>query len=753
MASSSSSSLRSWRFNVFTSFHGPDVRKTFLSHLREQFNRNGISMFDDERIERGQTIGPELMESIGESRIAIVLLSKNYASSSWCLDELLEILKCKEDMGQVVMTIFYGVDPSAVRKQTGDFGKFFNETCASYGEGERRRWSKALNDVGNIAGEHFLNWVNEAKMIAKIAKDVLQKLNATPCRDFEGIVGLDAHLKEIESLLDLDYDGVKMVAITGPAGIGKTTIARALHSLLSRRFQLTCFVDNLREICPSGLDEYGWKKRLQENFLSKVLNHKDMRICHLGAVKENLCDQKVLIILDDVNSLKQLEALANESAWFGPGSRIVVTTENLEILQQHGIGSTYHVGFPFDEEAIEILCRCAFRLRSPLYGFEVLCTRIIRLCGNLPLALCVVGKSLRGKKKDEWEDVVNRLETILDQGIEDVLKVGYESLEENEQTLFLHIAVFFNNEDSDLVKAMFSDGTIDVKRGLQILVYRSLIEISTYGNIIEMHKLLRRVGRQAIHKQEPWKRQILLDAHEICDVLENETGTRAVSGISFDISGINDLIVDERAFKRMYNLQFLKVYKSRDDKLKFDILAGEKSRDDMNDVIHIPEEMKFPRRLRFLHWNAYPNKCLPPSFHPEYLVELDMKHGKFEHLWKGTQRLANLKKLDLSFSCQLKELPDLSRATNLKILDMSYCKSLEHVYASKRDIYLYAKEHGWLEQENEMMFEFISTYHELNIVECGAHVFTVEKEIRRLGFDQANKATQSLLSTLILLKE
>lgn len=52
-----------------------------------------------------------------------------------------------------------------------------------------------------------------------------------------------------------------------------------------------------------------------------------------------------------------------------------------------------------------------------------------------------------------------------------------------------------------------------------------------------------------------------------------------------------------------------------------------------------------------------------------------------------------------------------------------------------------------------MMFEFISTYHELNIVECGAHVFTVEKEIRRLGFDQANKATQSLLSTLILLKE
>ncbi|QBJ07459.1 hypothetical protein EYS10_02475 (plasmid) [Rahnella aquatilis] len=74
------------------------------------------------------------------------------------MDELLGILKCKEEMGQIVMTIFYGVDPSDVRKQTGDFGKVFKETCRRKTEEERRRWSQALTDVGNIAGEHFLNW-------------------------------------------------------------------------------------------------------------------------------------------------------------------------------------------------------------------------------------------------------------------------------------------------------------------------------------------------------------------------------------------------------------------------------------------------------------------------------------------------------------------------------------------------------------------------------------------------------------------
>jgi len=159
MASSSSSSRsRTWRYRVFTNFHGPDVRKTFLSHLRKQFSYNGISMFNDQSIERSQTIVPALTGAIKESRISIVVLSKNYASSRWCLDELLEILKCREDIGQIVMTVFYGVDPSDVRKQTGEFGIAFNKTCEGKTNEETQKWSKALNDVGNIAGEHFFNW-------------------------------------------------------------------------------------------------------------------------------------------------------------------------------------------------------------------------------------------------------------------------------------------------------------------------------------------------------------------------------------------------------------------------------------------------------------------------------------------------------------------------------------------------------------------------------------------------------------------
>uniref|UniRef100_A0A1J3DVQ9 Putative disease resistance protein n=1 Tax=Noccaea caerulescens TaxID=107243 RepID=A0A1J3DVQ9_NOCCA len=659
MASSSSSALtRTWRYRVFTSFHGPDVRKAFLTHLRKQFSYNGISMFDDQGFKRGQTIKPALTQAIEESRISIVVLSKNYACSSWCLDELVEIFKCKEK-GQIVMTIFYGVDPRDVRKQIGEFGKVFKKTCAHKTEEQRRKWSKALNDAGNIAGEHVFNWDNESKMIEKIGRDVSNNLIATVSWDFEDMVGIEAHLQKMQSLLDLKYESEAMiVGIYGPAGIGKTTIARALHSRFSRSFPLSYFMENLSGSYNSDLDDYGLKLRLQEKLLSNILNQDGMRIDHLGAIPDRLFDQKVLIILDDVDDLQQLEALANETKWFGPGSRIIVTTEDQDLLEKHGINNTYHVEFPNEEEARKIFCRYAFNQSSALEGFENLVERVRKLCSDLPMGLCVMGSSLRMKKGEDWEYILHRLETSLNPKVEGVLRVGYDNLHKDDQFLFLLIVFFFNYKDVEHVVAMRADNSLDFRPGLKTLADKSLIQISTEGQVV-MHKLLQQVGRQAVQSQEPWKRQFLTDAHEICDVLENETGTRNVVGISFDISRISEVSISNKAFKRMPKLRFLKVRQRKDD------------------GVLIPEEMEFPSRLRLLQWNAYPNKCLPPTFRPEYLVELNMSGSELEYLWKGTQKLTNLKKMDLSYSSKLKELPDLSNAISLERLELSHCIKLE----------------------------------------------------------------------------
>ncbi|CAA0394637.1 unnamed protein product [Arabidopsis thaliana] len=152
------SSSNSWRYDVFPSFRGEDVRNNFLSHLLKEFESKGIVTFRDDHIERSHTIGDELRAAIRESKISVVLFSENYASSSWCLDELVEIMKCKEEQGLKVMPVFYKVDPSDIRKQTGKFGMSFLETCCGKTEERQHNWRRALTDAANIVGDHPQDW-------------------------------------------------------------------------------------------------------------------------------------------------------------------------------------------------------------------------------------------------------------------------------------------------------------------------------------------------------------------------------------------------------------------------------------------------------------------------------------------------------------------------------------------------------------------------------------------------------------------
>ncbi|KAL9281981.1 putative TIR domain, AAA+ ATPase domain, P-loop containing nucleoside triphosphate hydrolase [Arabidopsis thaliana] len=701
MASSSSSSSSSLS-QVFSSFHGPDVRERFLSHLHSLFASKAITTFDDQKIERGQTIGPELKKGIREARVSIVVLSKNYASSSWCLDELVEILKCKEALGQIVMTVFYEVDPSDVKKQSAEFGKAFEKTCQGKNEEVKLRWSNALADVAIIAGQHSLKWKNEAQMIQQIATDVSNKLNLTPSRDFEGMVGLEAHLRNLNSLLCQESDEVKMIGIWGPAGIGKTTIARDLFNQLSSSFPFKCFMENLKGSIKGGAEHYS-KLRLQNQLLSEILKEEKLEIHHLRTIRDRLHNQRVLIILDDVDDLEQLEVLAEDPSWFGSGSRIIVTTEDKNILKAHGIHDIYRVDFPSEEEALEILCLSAFKQSSIPDGFEELANKVAELCGNLPLGLSVVGASLRRKSKHEWERLLSRIESSLDKNIDNILRIGYDRLSTEDQSLFLHIACFFNNEKVDYVTALLADSKLDVVNGFNILADRSLVRISTDGRIVMHHYLLQKLGRRIVHElspNEPGKRQFLIEAEEIRDVLTKGTGTESVIGISYETSNIKEVSVRKGAFEGMRNLRFLRIYRSLEECREVTFQKFERTLNLLllhpnkewclesldykfhSGTLQIPEDMEYLPPVRLLHWENYPRKSLPQRFHPEHLVEIHMPRSKLEKLWGGTQPLPNLKIIDLNRSYRLKEIPNLSEATNLERLTLAYCRSLVELPSS-----------------------------------------------------------------------
>ncbi|KAK4557667.1 hypothetical protein RGQ29_007434 [Quercus rubra] len=165
MASSSSSfpssfsisSTSQWKYDVFLSFRGEDTRNTAVDFINYALERRGIYIFkDDEKLEGGKTIKPELLKAIEESRFAVVILSENYASSTWCLEELAKIIDCKKEKGITVLPIFYNVDPSDLRKLKGTFAKAFDKHEKQFKE-KVGTWRDALNHVAGIVGYHVKN--------------------------------------------------------------------------------------------------------------------------------------------------------------------------------------------------------------------------------------------------------------------------------------------------------------------------------------------------------------------------------------------------------------------------------------------------------------------------------------------------------------------------------------------------------------------------------------------------------------------
>ena len=151
-----SSTTERWKYDVFLSFRGEDTRNNFMDHLFTALTKKGINTFkDDEKLEKGKSISLELLKAIEESRFAIVILSKDYTSSTWCLDELANIIACKKDIKMAILPVFHYVDPSDVRKQMETLAQAFVKHEEKEEKTRVDKWRDALRQVGNLAGWHL----------------------------------------------------------------------------------------------------------------------------------------------------------------------------------------------------------------------------------------------------------------------------------------------------------------------------------------------------------------------------------------------------------------------------------------------------------------------------------------------------------------------------------------------------------------------------------------------------------------------
>ncbi|KAK4598200.1 hypothetical protein RGQ29_015609 [Quercus rubra] len=154
---------------VFVSFRGADIRTGFKSHLFAALEHKMIGVYRDERDLRiGEEIGPELLKAIETSRIAVVVFSKNYATSDWCLDELVKIMECKRLLNQSVLPIFYDVSQSEVLEQKG----IFAEALLKGPEDKVNNWRAALTEAADSEGLHLEQYSLESEFIEKILEEI-----------------------------------------------------------------------------------------------------------------------------------------------------------------------------------------------------------------------------------------------------------------------------------------------------------------------------------------------------------------------------------------------------------------------------------------------------------------------------------------------------------------------------------------------------------------------------------------------------
>nr|XP_028958213.1 TMV resistance protein N-like [Malus domestica]XP_028958214.1 TMV resistance protein N-like [Malus domestica]XP_028958215.1 TMV resistance protein N-like [Malus domestica]XP_028958216.1 TMV resistance protein N-like [Malus domestica]XP_028958217.1 TMV resistance protein N-like [Malus domestica]XP_028958218.1 TMV resistance protein N-like [Malus domestica] len=673
-SSSHSTSSSSWcSYDVFLSFRGEDTRKTFTDHLYTAFvNANFRTFRDNDELERGEDIKPGFKRAIQQSRSSVVVFSKDYASSKWCLNELVMILKLKKTSDHVVLPVFYDVDPSHLRKQTGSLAEAFAKHQKVQSFDTVKEWREALAEAADLAGMVLQNEEDghEAKFIQKIVKVIEDKLRRTHVSFDPYLIGIHSRVQSINSWLQDRSKEVGILVIYGMHGMGKTTMAKFVYKSNFEIFERHSFLENIRETAekPNG------SIQIQKQLLHDITNGRKIKIYStsqgMSAIEDVISSKRVLLVLDDVDDMDQLlgEVIGMQDRLY-PGSKIIVTTTYAGLLNAHQQVLSHNAETLNDDESLELFSLHAFGQDIPTERYMDHSRRVVQHCGGLPLALKVLGSSLSGKRVAIWESTLNKLETIPNGQISQKLKLSYDSLQDtHDQDLFLHIACFFIGMDRDDIVRILDECDFFTDVGIQNLMDRYLVTLNGY-NQVQMHHMIRDMGRGIVRleSKEPGERSRLWHHKDSFNVLTEKNGTKKIEGLILNMQmhpayarlrNSNDqTVLETNGFAQMHKLKLLQ--------LSYVQLNG--------------CYKEFSTGLRWLCWFKFPFDSLPSNFPLESLVALEMCCSSLRQVWKGTELLPSLKILNLSHSRDLTKTPDFSFVPKLERLILKNCESLIHV--------------------------------------------------------------------------
>ncbi|WZY78153.1 hypothetical protein YC2023_024537 [Brassica napus] len=649
--------------DVFISSSCDGTRDTFVSHLSAALKRVNITVMEEDDKnkvpETRQYLPKKTRLGIERSKICVVVLSEDFASSKHSLTTLAEIIEWRHrKTGATVVPVFYGVDRSLVEQQIGKYGEAFSKHEASEPKDRVTEWRNALTEAASIKeGLHSNAESSDLKLMEDIVSYVHGRLFPADK------IGVSSRVLEIENLLSKQPWVVRSVGIWGMPGIGKTTIAKAAFDQMKGNFKSRSrFIQNFER----EFEKEGMSRLRGQHLPSHVKEKLDI---NRSITNNSQREESVFLVLDDVRNPINAESFLGGFEWFDPGSVIIITSRNKQVLVQCRMVEIYEVKGLDDKEGLKLFSQCAFGEPKPEDGHLKVSEMIVNYANGNAKALSNYGNELKGKKPQEMEIEFCKLKLNPPAEILEVFNNSYNELSDDEKNIFMDIACFFKGDNVDRVMQVLDGCGFFPCIGIDYLVEKSLVTIR--GNKVEMHYLIQDVAKKILCQEVTvGMGRRLCGVKSIQPLLDNEetkpngedNEREDIESILLEASGLS-FVVDPGAFQDMCNLRLLKIYSSDPERRPgLDLSMG---------LLYLPYE------LRLLHWENYALRTLPEEFDPDNLVELNMPYSQLEELWEESKNLNSLKTINLHHSEKLVDIQELKDAHYLQLVDLQGCTSLQ----------------------------------------------------------------------------
>ncbi|KAA8534449.1 hypothetical protein F0562_031966 [Nyssa sinensis] len=339
------------------------------------------------------------------------------------------------------------------------------------------------------------------------------------------LVGIDKPKQELIEQLVQDSPGLKVVAVVGMGGLGKTTLVKKVYDDIEVRkhFQSHAWItfsqsfkmeELLRDLIQQLFDE------IRQPVPGSVgtMNNDKLK----AAIKDFLQQSRYVIVLDDIWRIDAWHAIKYIFPSRNDGSRVMLTTRNVDVasttcVKPHNF--IYSVKPLSPEESWTLFCGRTFQENHCPSHLEELSKCILKKCEGLPLAIVAISGVLALKNKsriDEWAMVYRCLGGELETNnillsTKKILLLSYNDLPYYLKSCFLYLSIFPEDHKIEcmrLIRLWTAEGFVEATEGntpeevaeryLNELLNRSLIQVAVTSidggvRLCRIHDLLREI--------------------------------------------------------------------------------------------------------------------------------------------------------------------------------------------------------------------------------------------------------------------